>query len=230
MMRRRCTCRTVSHVSHTASVSSGVLPKEHGPHWRLARLCDPTVRAAYVRGLEGLDVLGCEALAANAPCAAGEFLNPHPGDAPHGLALDRHHGVGDLLDHLSLLIRREDAFNELNVDEWHVRSPVPWSVLPQGIRSRQHSRTRSCSGKLAGEEEGFGRFAGGVLIFSVPCVLHGGQAMIYVFDAFELDPGQVELRRNGVLVHVEPQVFALLVLLVENRERMVSRDEIIEKV
>ncbi len=54
--------------------------------------------------------------------------------------------------------------------------------------------------------------------------------MIYVSDAFELDPARVELRRNGVPVHVEPQVFALLVLLVENRERMVSKDEIIEKV
>jgi TolB-like protein len=54
--------------------------------------------------------------------------------------------------------------------------------------------------------------------------------MIYVFDDFELDPAQVELRRNGGLVHVEPQVFALLVLLVENRERMVSKDEIIEKI
>jgi DNA-binding winged helix-turn-helix (wHTH) protein len=54
--------------------------------------------------------------------------------------------------------------------------------------------------------------------------------MIYVFDEFELDPAQVELRRNGIPVHVEPQVFALLVLLVENRERMVSKDEIVEKV
>jgi DNA-binding winged helix-turn-helix (wHTH) protein len=29
-------------------------------------------------------------------------------------------------------------------------------------------------------------------------------------------------------IHVEPQVFALLALLVENGERLISRDEIIE--
>src|SRR4051812_19224638 len=128
MMRRCCTCRTVPHVSHTGGLSSGVLPKGRGPHLRLARLCDLTLRAALPCGLQGSDVLGCEALAPDAPCAAGELLHPHPGDAPHGLALDRHHGVGDLLDHRLLLIRRESAFDELNVDEWHVRSPVPWTV------------------------------------------------------------------------------------------------------
>ena len=54
--------------------------------------------------------------------------------------------------------------------------------------------------------------------------------MIYGFGDFELDGGAVELRRAGAPVAVEPQVFALLLLLVENRERMVSKDEIIEKI
>lgn len=54
--------------------------------------------------------------------------------------------------------------------------------------------------------------------------------MIYGFDDFELDAGAVELRKDGAAVAVEPQVFALILLLVENRERMVSKDEIIEKV
>jgi TolB-like protein len=54
--------------------------------------------------------------------------------------------------------------------------------------------------------------------------------MIYRFDDLELDRSKVELRRNGAVVPVEPQVFALLLLLAENRERLVSRDEIIEKV
>ena len=54
--------------------------------------------------------------------------------------------------------------------------------------------------------------------------------MIYTFDKFELDLGTVELRVEGKLLSVEPQVFALLVLLVENSERLVSKDEIIEKV
>jgi len=54
--------------------------------------------------------------------------------------------------------------------------------------------------------------------------------MIYRFGHFELDMARVELRADGKPCPVEPQVFALLALLVENRERLVSRDEIIEKV
>jgi len=54
--------------------------------------------------------------------------------------------------------------------------------------------------------------------------------MTYTFGAFELDPEKVELSCEGKLVAVEPQVFALLTLLIENRNRMVSKDEIIEKV
>jgi len=54
--------------------------------------------------------------------------------------------------------------------------------------------------------------------------------MIYTFGQFELDLAAAELRADGAAVHVEPQVFALLALLVENSERLISRDEIIEKV
>ncbi len=54
--------------------------------------------------------------------------------------------------------------------------------------------------------------------------------MIYVFEDFELDADRVELRRGGKAIAVEPQVFALLLLLVGNAERMVSKDEIIEKI
>lgn len=54
--------------------------------------------------------------------------------------------------------------------------------------------------------------------------------MIYLFDEFALDRSRVELRRAGDLVPVEPQVYALILLLAENRERLVTRDEIIEKV
>jgi TolB-like protein len=54
--------------------------------------------------------------------------------------------------------------------------------------------------------------------------------MIYAFGQFELDLATVELRAGGKVVSLEPQVFALLALLVENSERLVSKDEIIEKV
>src|SRR5258706_8245278 len=54
--------------------------------------------------------------------------------------------------------------------------------------------------------------------------------MIYRFGSFELDLATVELRDGGRVRKLEPQVFALLALLVENRERLVSKEEIIDKV
>ncbi len=54
--------------------------------------------------------------------------------------------------------------------------------------------------------------------------------MKYSFNEFELDSEKFELRRRGVLVALEPQVFALLKLLVERREQMVSKDDIIEAI
>ena len=54
--------------------------------------------------------------------------------------------------------------------------------------------------------------------------------MLYRFGPFVLDMARFELRADGEPCKVEPQVFSLIALLVENRERLVSRDEIIEKV
>lgn len=54
--------------------------------------------------------------------------------------------------------------------------------------------------------------------------------MRYVFNNFELDPDKFELRNSGELVPLEPQVFSLLTLLVANNERMVPKDEIMEKI
>lgn len=54
--------------------------------------------------------------------------------------------------------------------------------------------------------------------------------MIYQFGEFALDLTKVELRRGDTRCPVEPQVFALLAFLIEHRERLVSKDEILEKV
>jgi len=50
------------------------------------------------------------------------------------------------------------------------------------------------------------------------------------FDQFEIDLGQQELRRSGRPVHIEPQVLDLLAYLVRNRDRIVSKDELIDAV
>lgn len=54
--------------------------------------------------------------------------------------------------------------------------------------------------------------------------------MIYQFGPYELDMATVELRAGGRICDVKPQVFALLALLVENHDRLVSKTEIINKV
>src|SRR5512139_549276 len=108
---------------------------------------------------------------------------------------------------------------------------MAWCCSCSGLGLRTHSAT-----------------VGGVVAQAWPCPLEDhlemgwripGRArpdalwsarMIYRFEEFELDRSKVELRRNGEVVPVEPQVFALLLLLAENRERLVSRDEVIEKV
>ena len=53
-----------------------------------------------------------------------------------------------------------------------------------------------------------------------------GQAVQFVFGDYSLDVGRRELRRGQNLVQLEPQVFDLLVYLVRNRDRVVTRDDI----
>jgi TolB-like protein len=54
--------------------------------------------------------------------------------------------------------------------------------------------------------------------------------MIYRFEGHELDTAKHELRAEGRVRPLEPQVYALLALLIENRDRLVGVDELIEKV
>src|SRR5271163_4515534 len=55
--------------------------------------------------------------------------------------------------------------------------------------------------------------------------------MLYAFeDDLVLDAGRRELRRGAERIAVEPQVFDLLVYLVQNRERVVSKDDLIASV
>lgn len=60
--------------------------------------------------------------------------------------------------------------------------------------------------------------------------MSGFDPNIYEFEEYELDGARFELRRDGVRLHVEPQVLSLLLLLVEHRGRMVSKDEMIDKI
>lgn len=54
--------------------------------------------------------------------------------------------------------------------------------------------------------------------------------MSYCFEDFALDGERRELRRGNELVPVEPQVFDLLQFLIRNRERVVSKDDLVDAV
>ena len=54
--------------------------------------------------------------------------------------------------------------------------------------------------------------------------------MLFSFETFTLDPQRRELSAAGDVVPIEPQVFDLLVYLVEHRDRVVSKDDLIASV
>ncbi len=54
--------------------------------------------------------------------------------------------------------------------------------------------------------------------------------MIYLFGDCTLDTDRRELRRESVIIDIEPQVFDLLEFLIRQRDRVVSRDDVLEAV
>src|SRR5262245_12798565 len=54
--------------------------------------------------------------------------------------------------------------------------------------------------------------------------------VILRFDEFELDDALCELRRDGTRVDVQPKALDVLLYLAQNRERVVSKRELLERV
>jgi TolB-like protein len=54
--------------------------------------------------------------------------------------------------------------------------------------------------------------------------------LLYLFEHYSLDTDRRELRRGQDLVSVEPQVFDVLAYLIANRERVVSKDDLLAAV
>ena len=54
--------------------------------------------------------------------------------------------------------------------------------------------------------------------------------MVYSFEDFSLDTARRELRRSGALIELQPQVFDLIEYLIRNRERVVSKDDLLADV
>src|SRR6266403_692077 len=54
--------------------------------------------------------------------------------------------------------------------------------------------------------------------------------MIYAFKEYLLDADRRELRRGATLIAAEPQTFDLLLYLIQNRQRVVSKDDLMAAV
>src|SRR5438132_12009783 len=54
--------------------------------------------------------------------------------------------------------------------------------------------------------------------------------MIYAFEEYLLDADRRELRRGAALIAAEPQTFDLLLYLIQNRQRVVSKDDLMAAV
>jgi len=54
--------------------------------------------------------------------------------------------------------------------------------------------------------------------------------VLYRFDQFSVDVGGRELRRGDIMIEIEPQVFDVLVYLIEHRDRVVSKEELFEAI
>ena len=53
---------------------------------------------------------------------------------------------------------------------------------------------------------------------------------MYRFLDFTLDSERLELRHGDALIEAEPQVFSLLVYLIQNQDHVVTKDELIEAI
>src|SRR6516164_3156 len=54
-----------------------------------------------------------------------------------------------------------------------------------------------------------------------------GANLLYCFEDYALDLDRRELRRGTSLIPLQPQVFDLLAYLIRNRDRVVSKDDLI---
>jgi DNA-binding response OmpR family regulator len=70
----------------------------------------------------------------------------------------------------------------------------------------------------------------GATCATIGCRRAGATVLRYLFEGYALDTGRRELRRGDDLVPIEPQVFDLLAYLVSQRDRVVSKDDLLTAV
>ncbi|TXI52484.1 MAG: transcriptional regulator [Mycolicibacterium mageritense] len=68
------------------------------------------------------------------------------------------------------------------------------------------------------------------MLSSFPAPVLATGSATWRFDAFSLDLPRYELRRNGIAIQMEPQVFDVLTVLVSNHRRVVTKHELLDAV
>lgn len=66
--------------------------------------------------------------------------------------------------------------------------------------------------------------------FLEDCALRKKHAQIWSFGAFSLDEGAFELRQSNAPVAIEPQSLRILIYLIRNRSRAVTKDDLVEAI
>jgi DNA-binding winged helix-turn-helix (wHTH) protein len=64
----------------------------------------------------------------------------------------------------------------------------------------------------------------------LPAATPTAEPQVWRFDGFVLDLPRFELRRNGIAVPMEPQVFDVLIQLVTHHQRVVTKNELFDAV
>ena len=108
------------------------------------------------------------------------------------------------------------------------------AALEPRVRVREDARQRRSapSEELLFSYKGllFPLRAGRATLTSGGALTLSGLRMRYLFEDYALDTDRRELCRRGDVVRLEPQAFDLLEYLIRNRERVVSRDDLIAAV
>jgi TolB-like protein len=125
-------------------------------------------------------------------------------------------------------IRWENQFEEIVAGVIALSKSFPSPKASHGRRSGAFGK----SWRNLGISLGNRRISGIAAIFWPKRVSRGSLwgLMLYHFDRFSLDSDRRELRRDGTPISVEPKVFDLMVYLVDCRDRVVSKDDLINTV
>ena len=141
----------------------------------------------------------------------------------------------EILTLVQALLRRSSPRSRLTCDAAELLVSAPWFENVSELRDAVARAVRE-AGAVGSEwiraehlPETLRLGAGGTLETPastvVPIALEQGS--IFCFDDYELDAVRFELRRNATVVRMQPRVFDLLLYLVRNANRVVTRSELL---